>query len=97
MIQKEFAQKATKILESDDNVIGLAAAGSWITDEIDEFSDLDLILVTQEKVSHDKGLMLDYARKLGDFFRGSPANTLENRGSSFVFMTTRFCTLTSNF
>lgn len=70
MIQKEFAQKATKILESDDNVIGLAAAGSWITDEIDEFSDLDLILVTQEKVSHDKGLMLDYARKLGDFLSG---------------------------
>lgn len=70
MIQQEFANKAKEILEPDGNVIGLAVAGSWLTDEIDEFSDLDLILVTQEKISHDKNLMLDYAKKLGDFLSG---------------------------
>ncbi|MDR6370540.1 putative nucleotidyltransferase [Chryseobacterium bernardetii] len=70
MIQQEFANRAKEILEPDDNVIGLAVAGSWITDEIDEFSDLDLILVTQQKISHDKNLMLDYAKKLGDFLSG---------------------------
>ncbi|MDR6456988.1 putative nucleotidyltransferase [Chryseobacterium vietnamense] len=70
MIQQEFANRAKEILEPDGNVIGLAVAGSWLTDEIDEFSDLDLILVTQEKISHDKNLMLDYAKKLGDFLSG---------------------------
>jgi len=70
MIQVEFANRAKKILELDDNVIGLAVAGSWLTNEIDEFSDLDLILVTQQKVSGDKNLMIDYAKKLGDFLSG---------------------------
>jgi predicted nucleotidyltransferase len=70
MIQAEFANRAKKILELDDNVIGLAVAGSWLTNEMDEFSDLDLILVTQQKVSGHKDLMLDYAKKLGDFLSG---------------------------
>ncbi|MDD2792015.1 MAG: nucleotidyltransferase domain-containing protein [Sediminibacterium sp.] len=70
MIQREFADKAKTILEPDDNVIGLAVAGSWLTNEIDEFSDLDLILVTQQKISGNKSLMIDYARKIGDFLSG---------------------------
>lgn len=70
MIQREFANKAKTIVEPDDNVIGLAVAGSWLTNEIDEFSDLDLILVTKQKISHDKNLMLDYAKRLGDFLSG---------------------------
>lgn len=65
MIQQEFAAKAKTILEPDDNVIVLAVAGSWLTNELDEFSDLDLILVTNQKVSGDKSLMLDYAKRLG--------------------------------
>ncbi|MFC7347906.1 hypothetical protein ACFQO9_14355 [Chryseobacterium zhengzhouense] len=70
MIQQEFAYNAKKILESDDNVIGLAVAGSWLTDEIDQFSDLDLILVTEHKISNDKNVMLEYAKKLGNFLSG---------------------------
>ena len=70
MIQVEFANRAKKILEPDDNVIGLAVAGSWLTNEIDEFSDLDLILVTQQKVSDDKNSMLDYAKRLGELLSG---------------------------
>ena len=70
MIQQEFANKAKTILEPDDNVIGLAVAGSWLANEIDEFSDLDLILVTKQKISHHKNLMLDYAKRLGNFLSG---------------------------
>jgi predicted nucleotidyltransferase len=70
MIQQEFANREKKILEPDDSVIGLAVAGSWLTDEIDEFSDLDLVLVTKEKVSNDKRLMLDYAKRLGNLLSG---------------------------
>lgn len=70
MIQRDFAERAKKILELEDDVIGLAVVGSWLTDEIDEFSDLDLILVTKQKISNNKGLMLEYAKKLGDLLSG---------------------------
>ncbi|MDX6181706.1 aminoglycoside 6-adenylyltransferase [Flavobacterium sp. Fl-77] len=70
MIQRVFADKAKTILKPDDNVIGLAVAGSWLTNEIDEFSDLDLIIVTKQKISADKNLMLDYAKRLGNFLSG---------------------------
>jgi len=65
MIQQEFAKKAKEILQADQAVIGLAAGGSWITAEMDEFSDLDLVLVTREKIAGNKELMLDYANRLG--------------------------------
>ena len=70
MIQKEFAEKARQILETDDDVIGLAVAGSWLTGEMDEFSDLDIIVVTKDKISTNKEKMLDYAKRLGDFLSG---------------------------
>lgn len=70
MIHQEFAYKAGLILKPDENVIGLAVAGSWLTNEIDEFSDLDLIIVTSNKITDDKNLMLDYAKKLGNFLSG---------------------------
>ena len=83
MIQREFVNKAKTILETDDNVIGLAVAGSWITNKMDEFSDLDLILVTKKKISHDKNLMLDYAKRLGNFLSGF---TGEHIGESRVLI-----------
>ena len=70
MIQIEFANKAVNILENDNNVCGLAVAGSWLTNEIDEFSDLDLILITKNKLAGNKALMLDYAKRLGNFLSG---------------------------
>jgi len=66
MKQEQFAKHAVEILKEDEFVIGLAAAGSWITNEMDEFSDLDLILVTKEKISGDKNKMLGYANHIGD-------------------------------
>jgi predicted nucleotidyltransferase len=70
MIQKEFANKVVEIIKKDANVIGLAAGGSWITNELDEYSDLDLILITKKKIAGDKEKMVDYARSLGDFISG---------------------------
>lgn len=70
MIQVEFTNRAKAILEKDNSVLGLAVGGSWLTKQIDEFSDLDLIIVTREKVSNNKGLMLTYAKKLGHFLSG---------------------------
>jgi len=65
MIQKDFAKKARQILEQDPSVVGLAVAGSWLSGELDEYSDLDLILVTQQKISSDKAAMVGFASRLG--------------------------------
>ncbi|WP_217603784.1 aminoglycoside 6-adenylyltransferase [Chitinophaga sp. GbtcB8] len=65
MIQKDFANRVVTMLKEDARVIGLAAAGSWITDEIDAFSDLDLVLVTRDTVAGNKTQMLAYAQQFG--------------------------------
>ena len=66
MIQKEFAKNAVEVLKDDDSVIGITAGGSWLTDELDEYSDLDLILVTKDKVAGNKEKMISYAGKMGN-------------------------------
>lgn len=70
MIQQTFADHAREVLASDERVIGLAAGGSWLTREIDAYSDLDLVLVTKDRISHDKDLMLRYAKRLGNLLSG---------------------------
>ncbi len=66
MKQIEFANKVKTISEKDENVLGIAAGGSWTTDEIDEFSDLDLVIVTREKITDDKTQMLQFAGRTGN-------------------------------
>ncbi len=69
-IQKNFAEKVVKVVQKDESIIGLAVAGSWINDELDEYSDLDLILITKEKITGDKERMIVYAKSFGDFISG---------------------------
>ncbi len=64
-MQKTFARKVLQIANADEKIIGLAVAGSWINDELDEYSDLDLVLITREKISNDIGKMRSYAEKFG--------------------------------
>ena len=45
--------------------MGLAVGGSWLTNEIDEYSDLDLVLVTREKITNDKSKMMTHAQNFG--------------------------------
>jgi hypothetical protein len=70
MIQYEFAQNAVKVLDADESVIGLTVGGSWLSNQMDEFSDLDLIIVTVNNISDDKKKMIEYASKLGNFLSG---------------------------
>lgn len=64
-VHKKFIDHAAKIFEQDANILGLAAGGSWAEGEIDVFSDVDLILVTREKIAGDKAAMLEHAGRLG--------------------------------
>lgn len=70
MIQTDFAYRVKSILEKDDCILGVAVGGSWITQQIDEFSDLDLVIVTKEKIAPHKPNMLAIAESLGDFLSG---------------------------
>ncbi len=69
-IQENFAEKVVKAISDDDTVVGLAVAGSWLTNEIDAYSDLDLILVTRETIGGNAPKMLHYARQFGSFLSG---------------------------
>jgi len=70
MKQKQFIDQVVERIKGDTNVIGLAVGGSFITNEIDEFSDVDLILVTVDKVGDDPVKMENYARSFGDYLNG---------------------------
>ena len=61
----QFVEHVVEQIKNDENVLGLALAGSWITNEIDEFSDVDFILFTAEKIGGDKEKMLSYAQRFG--------------------------------
>lgn len=70
MFQQAFAAHAAIIAEDDPSILGLAAAGSWLTQELDEFSDLDLVLITKENVGGNKEQMMSYAQKFGNLLNG---------------------------
>lgn len=77
MIQVEFAQRAKDIFEKQEAITGLAVGGSWINNELDEYSDLDLLVITKEKITHDKDKMLGYARLLGHLLSGFTGEHVE--------------------
>ncbi|WP_442591910.1 aminoglycoside 6-adenylyltransferase [Pedobacter sp. AW31-3R] len=64
-MQKEFAKNVVEVLKDDQTIIGLAGAGSWLTNEMDKWSDLDLVVVTRDNLNADKSKMLEYASRFG--------------------------------
>ncbi len=63
--QKIFARKFTEKVKELPEAIGLAVGGSWISDEIDEYSDLDFILITENRINDSREKMIETAAKLG--------------------------------
>jgi predicted nucleotidyltransferase len=70
MKHEKFVQLVIDKIKTDRNVIGLAVAGSYITNEIDEFSDVDLVMVTAERIPPDVDKMVSYAKSFGDYLNG---------------------------
>ncbi len=64
-VHKDFIDRAVAILQPDENVLGLAVGGSWLSKEIDQYSDLDLVLVLINKITR-KEKMISYASRLGN-------------------------------
>ena len=46
---QEFIDRALPVFQRDSRCLGVAAAGSWITNSMDQYSDLDLIVVADPK------------------------------------------------
>src|SRR6185312_10440248 len=78
-IHQQFASRAVSIFRLDENIAGVAVAGSWITAELDTFSDLDLIIITTEPVGGNRDRMTAYANRLGNLLN---AFTGEHVGES---------------
>ncbi|MBP2642510.1 MAG: polymerase, beta domain protein region [Firmicutes bacterium] len=66
-----FVNRAIDILKDDPRIMGIAAGGSWITNVMDEFSDIDLVIVVDPEceleVSDER---LNVAGKLGNLLAG---------------------------
>jgi len=69
-MQRQFINQVLEKVKADKRVIGLAVAGSFITNEVDEFSDVDLVLVTVDKVAPDVDKMVAYAKSFGNYLNG---------------------------
>ena len=70
MKHEKFIRQVVNRIKADHNVTGLAVAGSYINNETDEFSDVDLVLVTAERIAPDAERMEGYAKSFGEYLNG---------------------------
>ncbi|HBF35203.1 TPA: oxalate:formate antiporter [Candidatus Sumerlaeota bacterium] len=67
----DFVNRAIDVLKNDSRIVGIAAGGSWITDAMDEFSDIDLVIVVETCSEHEVSEeRLCIAGKLGNLLSG---------------------------
>jgi predicted nucleotidyltransferase len=65
-----FLKKSADILYNDKNILALCIGGSWVYKEMDEYSDLDLILITKDQINDSKDKMYEIASRLGNIVAG---------------------------
>ncbi len=77
-LHEVFIEKALLVLKGDKRIIGVAAGGSWITNSMDEFSDIDLVIsVVPEDFTPVMNERVIIAEKLGNLlaaFTGEHVN-----------------------
>src|SRR2546426_9064106 len=74
-VHRAFLDRALPRFQADARLVGLAAGGSFITGELDEYSDLDLVVVSFPEASHDvlrEGS--DIAQRLGPLLAAFPGD-----------------------
>lgn len=66
-IHLDFVNKVIDFIKKDLRILGIAAGGSWITNTMDEFSDIDLVIVVdtnyEREISQERMVI---AEKLGN-------------------------------
>lgn len=64
---QDFLAHAMPLLQADHRIVGVAAGGSYITDSMDVYSDIDLVIAAEpEDYSQIMDEKLDIAEKLGN-------------------------------
>ncbi len=69
-MQKEFARQLVEKAKNLPGILGIAVGGSWITNELDQYSDLDFVIVTHSNDFGSEEHKIDLAKKLGNFIHG---------------------------
>ena len=90
---RPYIEAVIAAIQADPRVVGLTAGGSAATGTMDEFSDLDLVVVCRDE--HQPELLRDapaFAAGLGRCLPASPASTSASRVSSSLSMGRRPCT-----
>lgn len=77
---KKMIDKVLEFAENDDRIVGLALGGSYITNSMDEFSDLDFIIVIKAECYED--IMNERLRIVAHFGKLLSAFTGEHVGES---------------
>ncbi len=63
---KEFIKRSIKVLQHDERIMGLAVAGSFITNAMDEFSDIDFVIAVDSKYYNEiLDKRIEIAKSLG--------------------------------
>lgn len=73
---QSFVDQALPKFQQDERILGVAAAGSWSTREMDEYSDVDLVVVVRDQnlsdVSRQGREIADSLGRLLSAFTGEP-------------------------
>ena len=80
---RPYVEAVIAAIQDDPRVVGLTAGGSAVTGTMDEFSDLDLVVVCRDE--HQPELLAGapgFAAGLGRCWPASPASTSANRACS---------------
>jgi predicted nucleotidyltransferase len=77
---QHFIERAVNILRQDEQIAGVALGGSYITGNMDEFSDLNLVIaVNPEATAQVMRERINIAGKLGKLLSLLPVSMLANR------------------
>lgn len=70
-LHMDFVNQAVDFFKNDSRILGIAAGGSWITNSMDEFSDIDLVIVVDSKYEQEVSKeRLTLAGRLGNLLVG---------------------------
>jgi predicted nucleotidyltransferase len=65
-IHQDFINNSMQVFQDDLRIVGVAAGGSYITNNMDEFSDIDLVIAVEQEYSEQvMSERYEIAKKLG--------------------------------
>lgn len=74
-----FIANVVAVGQNDENILGLALAGSAITGETDKYSDIDLVVVTASAIAPDRMRMREFAAQFSDLISESTGEHVGER------------------